>query len=138
MLNLDCLTQEAEIKFSSPLQLLQVNTNEQYAFADRLIEYLTENVILPDGEEIYDDIRRVQKVMTWNNGTNNYSISIPGVWDSKMSKVIYEYMTTRDLPKEVKHDLLGYVDKDVERYYQQTKELKSISILNAELTEEDN
>jgi hypothetical protein len=58
-----------------------------------------------------------------------------------MSPLLYEYMTIRDFPVEVKHDLLGYVDKDVEKYYStsQTINGKIIknSLLNTELTEEE-
>jgi hypothetical protein len=59
-----------------------------------------------------------------------------------MSKILYEYMTTHSLPTDIKHDLLGYADKDVEKYYTGTifKKNKNIStsLLNIELDEEDN
>ena len=51
-----------EFKPISKLQLLALNTGISYPFADRLIEYLIGNVIVPnDGTP--DNIRRLQKVM---------------------------------------------------------------------------
>jgi hypothetical protein len=56
-----------------------------------------------------------------------------------MNKLIYEYMNTHTTALDVNHDILGYVDKDVEKYYtyKDYYTLKPISLINVELDEED-
>jgi hypothetical protein len=145
VINLDNLSDSDDIILSSPLQLLQFNTQEHCAFADRLVEYLIENAITKDMEEIPNNIKRTQKVLELNSEYNNYNPTIRGLWEPRMNKLLYEYMTTRNIPTDVKHDLLGYVDKDVEKYYSNTRVETSNgrareitnSILSVEL-EEDN
>ena len=147
VLNLDFINNDTEINLISPLQLLQFNTNEQHPFADRLIEYLIGNAITNTDEEIYDNVRRAQKALYDNNydsnGNNkhNYRIKVPGAWDYEMNKLFYEYMTSRNLDFETDHDLLGYVDKDVEKYYNSRTKDKSkvsyVSLSNIELEEGD-
>ncbi len=101
----------------SPLQLLMYNTEESYPFADRLMEYLTENVVT-DHDTNTDNIKRVQKVMKLNEN----STELPGIWEGKMRNILYDYMmqgrpTGESFSQEIAHDILGYVDKDVEKYY---------------------
>lgn len=139
VLNLDFINNDTKLNLISPLQLLQFNTNEQHPFADRLIEYLIGNVISNTEEEIYDNVRRAQKALYDNN---KYMIRVPGAWDYEMNKLFYEYMTSRNLDFETDHDLLGYVDKDVEKYYKSRTKDKSkvsyVSLSNIELEEGDN
>ena len=138
VLNLDFINNDTKLNLISPLQLLQFNTNEQHPFADRLIEYLIGNVISNTEEEIYDNVRRAQKALYDNK---NYMIRVPGAWDYEMNKLFYEYMTSRNLDFETDHDLLGYVDKDVEKYYKSRTNDKSkvsyVSLSNIELEEGD-
>lgn len=116
------------------LQLLAFNTGESYPFADRLVEYLSDSVITPL-EEIPDNIKRVQKVMS----QNHHYFKIDGVWENKIQKIIYDYIinsgpikivdgklqdTRRGYHKRLGHtskstlyDILGYVDKDAEKWY---------------------
>ena len=101
------------------LQLLQANTGISYPFADRLVEYLLDNVI-SHTDEISDNIVRAQKVMELNGNSFTYE----GAWEPKMKIIIYDYMhsTHPDCPltgfsQEVLQDSLGYVDKDVEKNY---------------------
>jgi hypothetical protein len=101
----------------SPLQLLLFNTKVSYPFSDRLIEYLTGNVIT-EWDENSDNIRRTQKVIELNNN----KLSLYGAWEGKMRNILYDYMMTSNPTKntsgiEVSHDILGYVDKDVEKFY---------------------
>ena len=138
VLNLDFINNDTKLNLISPLQLLQFNTNEQHPFADRLIEYLIGNVISNTEEEIYDNVRRAQKALYDNN---KYMIRVPGAWDYEMNKLFYECMTGRNLDFETDHDLLGYVDKDVEKYYKSRTKDKSkvsyVSLSNIELEEGD-
>lgn len=109
-------------QLKSSVQLLQMNTRSQHPFADRLVEYLIGNVVTSE-DEIFDNVLRVQEVMRSNNITG----LLDGVWDDKMNVEIYEFMhrekftmgsaelEDRDLDR---HDILGYLDKDAEKYYQ--------------------
>lgn len=118
----------------SKLQLLAFNTGESYPFADRLVEYLSGSAIT-SMEEIPDNIRRVQRVMEQNK---NY-FAIEGIWENKMQNILYDYMMnsgpiiikddklkdTRQgrhivlghTHKSTLYDVLGYVDKDTEKWY---------------------
>jgi hypothetical protein len=137
VVNLENTTKNgADFKPISKLQLLAFNTGESYPFADRLIEYLSGSAIIPiDG--IADNIKRAQKVMS----QNNHYFKIEGVWETQMQKIIYDYMMTAGPieydpyagrlvdkrrgshpraglgSKSTLYDILGYVDKDVEKYY---------------------
>lgn len=149
IINLDSLSAKkfnnTNISLKTPLQLLHLNTKEQHPFADRLIEYLIGNAITNAEDEIYDNVRRAQKALSSNYSANNYIISVPGVWSDEMKVLFYEYMTTNKLTNTFKtnHDILGYVDKDVEKYYQatlsnpKTKEKIKVSLSNIELEEGD-
>lgn len=116
------------------LQLLAFNTGESYPYADRLIEYLSGSAITAM-EEIPDNIRRVQRVMEQNK---NY-FSIEGLWENKMQNILYDSMINSGPIKVVNNklkderrgynyplgrtsksmlfDILGYVDKDAEKWY---------------------
>ena len=69
------------------LQLLALNTNESYPFSDRLVEYLCGSMITP-GDEISDNIKRAQKVMS----QNQHFFKIEGLWEDKMQKIVYDYL----------------------------------------------
>lgn len=134
-----------EFPLITPLQLLHLNTKEHHPFADRLIEYLIGNAITNAEDEVYDNVRRAQKALASNFSANNYNINIPGIWSNEMRILFYEYMTTNKLTNnfEVNHDILGYVDKDVEKFYlatfnsYKTKDKIKIGLSNVELEEED-
>lgn len=101
----------------SPLQLLMFNTGESYPFSTRLIEYLTGNVITAFDEHT-DNIKRAQKVVELNNN----KIAFYGAWDGKLRNIFYDYMMNgkpsgEQFGYEINHDTLGYVDKDVEKFY---------------------
>ena len=71
----------------SKLQLLALNTGISYPFADRLIEYLVMNVILPN-DLTPDNIVRLQKVME----DCGYTFQIDGIWEPKMQMILYDYL----------------------------------------------
>ena len=101
----------------SPLQLLMFNTKESYPFSDRLIEYLTGNVITAWDENV-DNIRRTHKVIELNNN----KVDLYGAWDEKTRRILYDYMMNGKpsgdfFTFDINHDTLGYVDKDVEKFY---------------------
>ena len=125
-----------DFKPISKLQLLAYNAEESYPFADRLIEYLCNSAITPM-DEISDNIKRAQEVMK----QNNYYFKIDGLWENKMQKIIYDYLLNRGpvtfdsktkklkvgnqgrypiigyAKKSTLYDILGYVDKDAEKWY---------------------
>lgn len=105
--------QEQDLVPITKLQLLNMNTKESYPFADRLIEYILGNVITPLDENV-DNVKRIQKVM---HDTDS-SVKIDGIWTDTMRKQLYAYMNSDNVlnssKKERNHDILGYVDKDVE------------------------
>jgi hypothetical protein len=76
-----------EFKPISKLQLLALNTGISYPFADRLIEYLVANVILPN-DPTPDNIIRLQKVME----DCGYTFQIDGIWEPKMQMILYDYL----------------------------------------------
>ena len=104
----------------SDLSLTQIAGTVSYAFSDRLIEYLTYNVITSE-ETITQNILRVQQyASSLINAKLNYTepfnmlSSTPDVWDTKLQTYLF------NLAKESKYiqnklDLTGYVDKDVEQ-----------------------
>lgn len=101
----------------SPLQLLMFNTKESYPFSDRLIEYLTGNVVTAWDENV-DNIKRTHKVIELNNN----KVDMYGAWDEKTRRILYDYMMNGKpsgdfFTFDINHDTLGYVDKDVEKFY---------------------
>jgi hypothetical protein len=111
------LLEDLTLKPITNLQLLQLNTGESYPFADRLIEYLSDNVIT-DLDTVTDNVIRAQTVIKENGN----DIKVNGAWDNKMQLIFYDYMyqdkrKTNISDESVFHDLLGYVDKDVEKWY---------------------
>lgn len=125
----------------SKLQLLEFNTKKSYPFADRLIEYLCGSAITPI-DAIPDNIKRAQRVMN----QNKYYFDIDGLWEPKMQKIIYDYIINSGpicieddklidkhsgnnpkyygyheklghTSKSSLYDVLGYVDKDAEKWY---------------------
>lgn len=141
VINLDSKAIYTDLTLKTPLQLLQFNTNKQHPFADRLIEYLIGNAITNTEDEVYDNIRRAQKAIV-DNENSSYVLKYPGVWTDEMNKVFYEYMTNKVTDFKTNHDILGYVDKDVEKYYKaRIKDITNtpsyISLSNIELEEGD-
>ena len=100
------------------LQLLEANTGVSHPFADRLIEYLTGNAVVPT-DEIADNFNRIQEVM----GINKITFPADSLWYNEMRNILYDYMNdpeynhSSNILIDKNHDCLGYLDKDVEALY---------------------
>lgn len=116
-------------------QLLYLNSGEHYLLADRLIEYLSRNVI-DSNEEIGENIKLVQKEISTVDFTKKYLDDIRyryahfGVWNDEIRQALYNYIfKSKDTPDKIQiinnyFDLLGFYDKDVEstlRYVEKTE-----------------
>ena len=98
--------------------LLEMNTGYSYPFANRLIEYLVNNVI-DCTETIPDNIKRMQWLLVerYLNGKKTSGISsigkAYGIWQNTYIPVLYNLAQEEGLLNS-KEDILGYVDKDIE------------------------
>ena len=113
----------------SELSLTQISDGEQYAFSDRLIEFLIRNVITSQ-DDIVDNIKRVQGYITdvdivYNNpSSTRQEGSEPldrfmypftnGVWNQQMQKYLFDLTLYTNLLVQ-KYDITGFVDKDTEQ-----------------------
>ena len=106
----------SDFMYITNLQLLRGNTHTSYPFADRLIEYLVGNVITSQ-EEISDNILRIQAVMEKNN--IKFKPYEKGIWQNRFRPYLYNkmYSSTKLNSFADNHDILGYVDKETEKYY---------------------
>lgn len=104
-------------KLITPLQLLRTNTGESYPFADRLVEYLVGNAVTVN-EEIQDNVVRAKTVISKNCDSNIYSIvAEDGIWEPILQCLVYDYINENQNTHDVNHDILGFIDKDVEKWY---------------------
>ena len=122
----ELIKSNTDIPLITSLQLLRLNTKKQAPFSDRLLEYLLENVITPT-DEISNNVKLAQMVvsdfydradMTRTNDRVlfKYSPGFLGLWDTQLKQIFYQFMTNNQ-QFNTNHDLLGYVDKDVEKYF---------------------
>lgn len=119
--------QESELidkYFSSVSSLTQVFDGQNYAFNDRLIEYLLLNVIDRE-EQIGENIQRIQEYLSSNKAeqqlNSRYKKSyIKGVWDLSLREYIYNLITQR-YKRPIGKDINGFVDKDTEEIINQCK-----------------
>lgn len=145
---------EAKFMPITTLQLLQMNTGENYPFANRLVEYLLDNVVYPL-DTLPDNIIRVKQAITNNNILQlaNENNEIEGIWDERIRPILYGYMQQADFVRdtdgkivsdssikcnkniaEANHDILGYADKDVEKFYQVlTRYGNYVSLMNLDI-----
>lgn len=102
-------------KLITPLQLLQTNHGISYPFADRLIEYLVGNTITHlDSND--DNLIRTNIACFFGA---NAGIQPTPFWNSTANLVFYNFINKNSKTNtwEINHDILGYVDKDVENFY---------------------
>ena len=110
-----------KIPLKSRSQLLNINSGVSYPFADKLIGYLVENSI-SKMTNISQDIKRVQKKLADLQESNRKlvpqkNLDIPyGVWKDEYRNILYDYYRKWSSSKNIESfDILGYVDKDVEK-----------------------
>lgn len=107
-------------KLITPLQLLRTSTGESYPFADRLVEYLVGNVITVN-EEIKDNVVRAKTIMAANCNSAIYPmVAEDGIWEPIMQCLAYDYINNKHNVHDINHDILGFIDKDVEKWYAYT------------------
>ncbi|MGM9544279.1 MAG: hypothetical protein ACI3T9_04785 [Romboutsia timonensis] len=111
-------TKQKKPRLLSDLSLIQISDGKSYAFSNRLIEYLTYNVITSD-DSINQNISRIQTYAASNinakvNGSVFRSLSSKGIWDKELQKYLFD-LTLNSRYVDNKLDLTGYVDKDVEQ-----------------------
>ena len=102
------------------------NLDNNYLLADRLVEYLTENVICPLSN--MHDINRFHVVVAENPTKLPIKSTdrIYGYWTkSDTNNVIYLMQTNKDYIYNI-YDMLGYVDKDIENLIR--KELDDVAL----------
>lgn len=108
---------EFENLFRSVPSLTRQIDGQNYAFSDRLIEYLLLNVITKD-DEITQNVERIQ---AYNSSIKSNQLNgrmfymqgkVNGVWDRSLRKYNYDLATTFKQP--LSFDINGYVDKDTE------------------------
>lgn len=104
-----------DLKIASQLLSIE-NTYGNYLLADRLVEYLTGNVICSLSEPY--EIKRMQiaiNAIITKQGLDFLSINnkIDGIWKDDYLTFIKYLSIKHDL---IKYDSLGYIDKDVEAY----------------------
>ena len=104
--------------FITKSQMLQINSGTSYPFSDRLLEYLSGNAIT-NICDISDNIRRLQRSLSniyketeGKEGIKEYAFD--GIWEDTYRYAIYKYAKKYNLI-ETTCDILGYVDKDIEK-----------------------
>lgn len=104
-------------KLITPLQLLRTNTGESYPFADRLVEYLIGNAITVN-ETIADNIIRAKTVISANCNKQIANMDAnDGIWEPILQCMVYDYINEKQNLNDINHDILGFIDKDVEKWY---------------------
>ncbi len=98
--------------------LLTDISNTNYAFCNRLIEYLLNNVITSQ-DRISENIVRVQEYCSSlkNLQQNGSRYTLPytkGIWDNQLRKYIYDLVTNNPKYPTIT-DINGFVDKDSEK-----------------------
>jgi hypothetical protein len=125
----DAIYSENSPALITPLQLLKFNSGSHLPFADRLLEYLLNNCITGQEDEVRENILCAQYIAGLRHtgkceaqsealtdpGGLRYD-SLNGIWSDALRKIFYNYMSNRPDFGEIT-DILGYVDKDVEKNF---------------------
>ena len=109
----------------SNLSLLKLNDHNTYAFSDKLIEYLVDQVITPLDTIEYNFIRAntgcYDVDLNAVDADGKYS-NLNRVWTDSLRRNYYNALMK--LTKIEHYDLLGYVDKEAEKYLLTTEILE--------------
>ena len=103
--------------YLSPLSLMYLNDGNNYAFSDRLLEYLLLNVVT--SEETIENNITLFKGSSYNVSQSNF----PGIWVDDIRYNAYNYYKNNyqnDLRLRFV-DINGFIDKDVERLMLRSK-----------------
>lgn len=94
--------------FRTKPSLLYVNDKKQHPFADKLLQYLFMNTI---------DSRDVNTLNVDNIEEKiNYNPKYKGIWNNKLRYILYNrYLNTNKNKELNKLDVLGFVDRDLEK-----------------------
>lgn len=117
------------------LQLLRTNTGESYPFADRLVEYLVGNAITVN-EEIKDNVVRAKTIIGANCEPEVYSmVADDGIWEPILQCLVYDYINNDSKTNihDINHDILGFIDKDVEKWYATKNNNVETTIANVDI-----
>jgi len=93
-----------------------MNYQKSFLIADRLMEYLSNQVITPI-DPVIDNIRRLQTKLNKEEDIGRSWYEYYGIWDDpKIRDYLYVHsIDNGDINKY--YDMLGYLDKDVERTF---------------------
>ena len=118
--------------YTTKNQLLSICTDTKYLLADRLVEYLSMNAILPY-DYVIDNIRRLQVILA-GDVDRNFKFTTYGIWEDDLRRQLNLLLEESD---EInKHfDLLSYGDKDVEMLLKTLKLSKQAQSVLSELGE---
>lgn len=105
----DVSNSQVDSLFLSNLSLLQLNDVQSYPIADRLLEYLLQNVIGPN-ESINNNINQIQEKLS----VSGYKGIIKDVWNVYLRYLIYTNYMDNKWAKKL--DFNGLADKDVKYY----------------------
>ena len=103
------------------LSLLQLNARTSYAFSDRLIEYLLQNVIASTTTQ-ENNIKFVQDILSKSSSSYKDSLTSNehhyGTWDTDISRLCLEFLQPYS-NKSMYWDQDGNVNKDLEKLMEQ-------------------
>ena len=101
------------VVYSSKSQLLSVNDGGRNLLADRLVEYLSGNVVSPL-DEVVRNIEKLHRKMVVEGKYPRLDFGYPGVWSDSYRKAMWQFANDSGII-DSSYDVLGYMDKDVER-----------------------
>ena len=107
-----------KLPLNSRLQLLSYNSNVSYPFADKLIGYLL-NHYITNIDDIPDNKARLKKQLASRYPEINKLDIEDGDWSDYFVLYMKDFMQKidRDTAYSDNQDILGYFDKDVEKYF---------------------
>ena len=99
------------------------------------MEYLVGNAITVN-EEIKDNVVRAKTIIGANCAPEVYSmVTDDGIWEPILQCLVYDYInnTTKTNIHDINHDILGFIDKDVEKWYTAKNNGAETTIANVDI-----